>query len=523
MGRAAKDRLVVAPDSGRAFFKRDMGTPTTYRFAGTDVDADRVLGRRARRAAARGREVPSGVPVTDAVITVPAYFHEPQRQATLDAARIAGLRCAGILNEPTAAALAFGRTAPVGDRRLLVFDLGGGTFDVTLLETFEGIIEVKASGGDGRLGGEDFTDALLEIAVANLGRVPTREERARWRQKVEVAKRRLSTAPTADVDLGGRIVTLSRDDLIRAGAPILARIRPVAARCLRDAGVTPEQLTDVLFVGGASRMPAVVELARSVFGREPNRELDPDRVVALGAAVQAALVDHDDAVKDLVLTDVCPHSLGVEISKRIGSEITPGYFEPLLDRNVIVPISRSGSFRTWTAEQDTIDLKIVQGESRRTQENTLLGRLKITGLRAKGGHRLSGCIEVRFSYDANGILEVEATILHSGEKRRLVIESRPGALTPEQVEQAVRRLQPLKTHPRDQARHRARLERGNRLFSDRIGHERDLVGHVLDAFEAALASQDEASIEEAGARLDELIAGAYGDEGEDRDPWSVES
>ncbi|MCC7139971.1 MAG: Hsp70 family protein [Planctomycetes bacterium] len=513
VGRAARDRLAVAPEAGRAFFKRDMGTDAAWHFGGrrwTPTECSAVVLREMRRVA----EAQLGEPVERAVVTVPAYFHDPQRRATIEAAQVAGLHVERILNEPTAAALAYGLARADEDRRLLVLDLGGGTFDVTLLETFEGIVEVRASGGDGRLGGEDFTDALLALATERAGLRLSATELARLRPRAEVAKRALSEATEVALELAGRTVPVARAEFEAATAHLLARMVPVVRRCLRDAGVGVADLDDVLLVGGATRMPCVVALAAAELARPPDRSLDPDRVVALGAAVQAARVARRDAVRDVVMTDVCPHSLGIEVSKTFGRRIEDGYFSPILDRNVTVPTSRVERFHAMEPGQDQIDVKVFQGESRRAQDNTLLGSFSVRGLRAPRGAPHDGEVDIRFSYDANGVLEVEATVLHSGARFTHVIESRPGALTPEQLREAVARMAPLKVRPRDLLPNRARIERASRLFVEWTGVRRAELAETLDAFEHALETGDPDRLGWATARLDALLADAYRDEGE---------
>ena len=511
VGRAAKDRLISAPDSGKEFFKRDMGTAATYTFGGrtwtpTECSA-MVLREMARIAATHLGETP-----TSAVISVPAYFHDSQRQATMEAAKIAGLQVERIINEPTAAALAFGHEHRQKEGTLLVFDLGGGTFDVTILEVFDGVIEVKASGGESRLGGEDYTDALMAHVVTLLpGADPVR-----LRPLVEVAKRRLAAQPEAVIALGGKDVRVTREDFARCTRELTGRLRPVMRRCLRDANLQASDLDDVLLVGGASRMPMIAQVIGEDLGRLGNRTLDPDKVVALGAAVQAALCDRQEAVQDLVLTDVCPHTLGVAVSKRWTENGPPqdGFFSPIIDRNTLVPCSRSDRYNTMHPEQDQLELKVYQGESRLVIENTLLGTLMVKGLRQRMGQKEPGVIDVRFSYDMNGILEVEVVIVHSGAKLTKVIESRPGGLTDDQLAAAVRRLQPLKTLPRDLLPNRARLERANRLYPDLSGAAREGLASRIDDFESALDSQDPRRAQEAAAVLDSFLAHFYHGEGE---------
>ncbi len=512
VGRAAKDRLVLAPESGRAFFKRDMGTDVRYRFGGREwspIECSALILREMKRIA----ELALGTPVGRAVITVPAYFHDPQRQATVSAAEIAGLKVDRILNEPTAAALAYGYARPERECRILVFDLGGGTFDVTLLEVFEGLIEVRASTGDSMLGGEDYTDALLKLVEGKLGgrvRSP-----GALRQQVEVLKRDLSRAASATLRHGGGEVAVTRQEFEAATRDITGRMQPIVRRCLRDAGVTAEQLDDVLLVGGASRMPVVHAFIAKELGERTPRLVDYDKVVAHGAAVQAARCERQEAVRDVILTDVCPHSLGVEVCKEFSPDrYEDGFFLPILDRNTTVPASRVHRLNTLYPTQDRLVLRVFQGESRRVEENTLLGDLAIEGLKHRAGQKHPGTVDVRFSYDASGLLEVDVTVLHSGEKRSKLIQRRPGALSQAEIDEALRRLRPLKVSPRDLLPNRARLERAERAFRELTGRARDQLTSALDQFEAALASADGESIAFSGAVLDQLLDTRFLAEGE---------
>lgn len=514
VGRPAKDRLVTAPNSGRAFFKRDMGTHTTYAFGGrkwSPVECSALVLRELKRIA----EQRLGKPVEEAVITVPAYFHDQQRQATVDAATIAGLKVSRLLNEPTAAALAHGYRSSDELNTLLVFDLGGGTFDVTVLECFEGVVEVKSSAGESRLGGEDYTDALAAWLRQEFHWQPSEQDALRWREKVEQLKRALTQENSASIPIGDKPATISRADFVTATAEITARLRPVVRRALRDAGLTHAQLDAVLLVGGASRMPLVVEGVEQDLKTKPNTSLDPDRVVAYGAAVQQALVVGDAAVRDLVLTDVCPHTLGIAVSKELApGKREDGFFSPIIDRNTTVPCSRSDGFRTLHPEQDVLEVQVYQGESRLVRDNQFIGSVKMTGLQSRRGQKFPGQVEVRFSYDMNGILEVEVTILETGKKLNKVFEQRPGTLTKEQIAEAVRALQPLKTHPRDQPAHRARLERASRLYADLSGDLRSSLTAFIDDFEGALVSQDKERIAAAAEDLDSFMAPFFRHENE---------
>ncbi len=505
VGRAAKDRVVVEPDAGVACFKRDMGLEKKYRFGGqtwTPAECSAVILREMKRIAQNhlGREI------DQAVITVPAYFRDEQRQATMEAAEIAELKVCRLINEPTAAALAYGYRASDEEKNLFIFDLGGGTFDVTLLEIFDGIIEVKASGGVSRLGGEDYTDALVDYIIEKANDSPSAENRLRWRQEIETIKRRLTETDSTTVSLNGNTIDINRDDFEKASRELTARVRPVLQRCLRDAGMSADSIDDVLLVGGATRMPLVVKTATEELNRIPNQKLDPDQAVALGAAVQSALLDGDTAVEDIVLTDVCSHTLGVEVSHQVGpGRFDDGYFSPLIDRNTTVPVSRSHIYSTLHPQQTQINLRIYQGEGRKVQDNHKIGEVVVRDVKGASGDFNSGQVDVRFTYDMNGILEVEATPLVTGKTVTKVFEEKPGTMSKKEIAAAIKKLQPLKTHPRDQMVNRARLERANRLFEELVGSERDQLSMIASRFETALETQDQEEIDGAGEFLDRFM------------------
>lgn len=505
VGRAARDRLIVDSDSGISQFKRDMGMDTRYSFGGrewTPTECSAVVLKEMKRIA----EMHLGREVKSAVITVPAYFHDQQRLATVEAAEIAGIEVKRLVNEPTAAALAYGYRQSDAEENLFIFDLGGGTFDVTLLEVFEGVIEVKASGGVSRLGGEDYTDALAKWAITQVGEEPDDEVRMRWRQQVEMAKRRLTKQEEVAVSVKGKELVIRREDFQEAAKELTARIRPVIKRCLRDVNFETSDIDDVLLVGGASRMPLVVKLVAEELGRVPNQTLDPDRVVALGAAVQSALVEGDEAVGDIVLTDVAPHTLGIETTHQLSeTHREPGYYAPIIDRNTVVPVSRAKGFSTLHPQQDTVTVKVYQGEARKVSDNQKIGEFTVKGLKHQPAQRFPGDFEVRFSYDMNGLLEVEVTVLESGEKIAEVFEQRAGKLSKKEIEDAMKRLAPLKIHPRDKLPNRARLERANRLYEELVGHARERLSVLVEDFERALESEEEKEINIAASILDNFV------------------
>lgn len=506
VGQPAKDLQVIAPERCASVFKRWMGEDWKANLAGRKMDATElsslVLGSLKRDA-----EEFLGEPVDRAVITVPAYFNNEQRQATVTAGRLAGLMVERIINEPTAAALAYGIHESGGPQLLAVFDLGGGTFDISIVELFEGSIEVKSSAGEAMLGGEDFTRAIArELLRERQLLFETVENRqplrlARLLQQCELAKRALSRQETAELAFpteDGRLdpdsprLTIDREYARRACAPLMGLLETPVRRALGDAGLTRDRLNKVLLVGGATRSPLVQALAEEIFRQPPSAELNPDEVVALGAAVQAGLVDSHAGLEDLVVVDVAPFTLGVGVSKQLGEEMRDGYFSPLIHRNSVIPISRAERFATVRPNQSELELRIFQGESRRVADNLQIGTLKVKGIpRGPAGQE----VLVRFTYDTNGILEVESTVLGTGEKFQTVITRYASKLTDLELAEAIQRMQALKTHPRDELVNQAILHRAERLYQELPPEQRARLSDLLDAFEAALQSQETELVE----------------------------
>jgi molecular chaperone HscC len=324
---------------------------------------------------------------------------------------------------------------------------------------------------------------------------------ARTIQQCELAKRRLSSQDQAPVRVASRsgelgeqspVVVINRSSFEAWTNHILARVELPIRRVLGDAGLRREDIHEVILVGGATRMPAVVDLVVRTFGKQPRNSINPDEVVALGAAVQAGLVARQQSVEELVVTDVCPFTLGVEISKQFGLEHRPGYFLPIIDRNTTIPVSRVHRLSTLDANQTQVAIKLYQGESRRVEGNLLISEFMVTGIpRAPAGQP----IDIRFTYDLNGVLEAEATVVETAKTVRHVVTRYARGLTPEQIARAVEEMKQLKTHPREEAVNRFLLQRAERVYAELSLETRELLGQLLDGFEAALAITDREAIE----------------------------
>lgn len=451
-----------------------------------------------------------GEPVTEAVISVPAYFSDAQRKATRIAGELAGLRVERLINEPTAAALAYGLEKN-STSTFLVFDLGGGTFDVSILELFEGVMEVRASAGDNFLGGEDFDSALVKHVLAKSPELAAwhaqsgegMERLNREAQRVRHALGRLDEVPFRFV-MGrqeGAIVIDTRQ-FQQISEPLIKRLRAPLDRALHDARLKVSDLEEIVLVGGATRMPLARRLVGSLFGRIPLMHINPDEVVAKGAAIQAALKQRDAALAEIVLTDVCPYTLGIETSQQYGRQIEAGHYLPIIERNSVVPVSRTRDVVTLHDQQKEVLVRIFQGESRLVKDNILLGELRVEVPPRKAGEV---SLSVRFTYDINGLLEAEVTTKLTGETRRLVIENNPGVLSQDEIERRLKSLASLKVHPRERQMNSLLVARLDRLFQESLGDQRSYIGELAAQFQRELESQDELRIREAHVEITQRL------------------
>jgi molecular chaperone HscC len=384
-GLAARERQSTHPRHTITAFKRYMGTNHTSTLGGRTFKPEE-LSALMLASIKRDAEAYLGEPVTEAVITVPAYFNDKQRNATRQAGVLAGLKVERLINEPTAAALAYGIHKRDRPSRFLVFDLGGGTFDVSILEIFEGIIEVRASAGDNRLGGEDFNAVLIDMARRHFGEkleVAADDRDAvyqKLREAAERARRQLSDHAEVTFSLGWKgtsfDMNVTAETFERECEGLLNRMREPVLRSMRDSQVSSERLDEIVLVGGATRMPIVRRAVTKMFGRFPSANINPDEAVARGAAIQAALKARDAALSEVVLTDVCPYTLGVEIVEQTSTgAYVAGVFSPLIERNTVVPASREHTYSTIRDNQDSVTFNIYQGESRWAKENIYLGQI----------------------------------------------------------------------------------------------------------------------------------------------------
>ncbi|MCM3705216.1 MULTISPECIES: molecular chaperone DnaK [Cytobacillus] len=439
VGEVAKRQSITNPNTIMSV-KRHMGTDHKTEVEGKEYSPQEVSAIILQYLKSYAEDY-LGEKVTKAVITVPAYFNDAERQATKDAGRIAGLEVERIINEPTAAALAYGLDKMDEDQTILVYDLGGGTFDVSILELGDGVFEVKSTAGDNRLGGDDFDQVIIDYLVDQFkkenGIDLSKDKMALQRLKdaAEKAKKDLSGVTSTQISLpfitageAGPLhleVTLSRAKFEELSADLVERTMGPTRQALKDAGLTPSEIDKVILVGGSTRIPAVQEAIKKETGKEPHRGVNPDEVVAMGAAIQGGVITGD--VKDVVLLDVTPLSLGIETMG--------GVFTKLIERNTTIPTSKSQVFSTAADNQSAVDIHVLQGERPMAADNKTLGRFQLGDI--PPAPRGVPQIEVSFDIDKNGIVNVRAKDLGTNKEQAITIKSSTG-LSDEEIEKMVR-------------------------------------------------------------------------------------
>ena len=509
VGKTAKERKLTYPEQSADVFKRSMGTGKMFKLGERELSAEE-LSSLILKSLKEDAESYLGTEVKEAVISVPAYFNDAQRKATKRAGEMAGFVVERIVSEPTAAAIAYGLNKKNADTKFIVFDLGGGTFDVSILELYQNIMEVRAVAGDNFLGGEDFTEILVqmffreknidqdELDVKTLAHI---------RKQAEICKLGFTESRTSTLKCKINDETyeyeINIDDYEKNCQILLNKIKKPIERSLKDANIKLKDIDEVILVGGATKLPIVRKFVGRLFGRIPNTNINPDEVVAVGAATQAAMKERNEAVKEIILTDVCPFTLGTEVVVSRGGGVKEGgHYLPIIERNSVIPVSRTERLYTAEDNQDMIRVKILQGESRFARNNVYLGDIELVVPIGPAGKE---AVDVTYTYDVNSILEVEVKVLSTKLSKRIVIKNDDVDMTDEEIDERLASLAELKIHPREKEENKLLLLRGDRMYEEATGDIRNIIEMHLNNFEQILDKQNPADIESAREELKEFL------------------
>lgn len=509
VGKTARERKLLFPDQTAEVFKRSMGTGKKFNLGDRSFTAEE-LSSLVLKSLKEDAEAYLNETVTEAVISVPAYFNDAQRKATKKAGEMAGFVVERIVSEPTAAAIAYGLNQKNADTKFLVFDLGGGTFDVSILELYQNIMEVRAVAGDNFLGGEDFTEIIEQMFFREKDIDQDAldvKTRTHIRKQAEICKLGFTDSKTSMMKC--RIndtvyeYEISVDDYEKSCQLLLNKIKKPIERSLKDADIRLSDIEEVILVGGATKLPIVRRFVSRLFGRLPNTGINPDEVVAVGAATQAAMKERNEAVREMILTDVCPFTLGTEVVvSRAGGYKENGHYLPIIERNSVIPVSRTERLYTAGDNQSVIRVQILQGESRYARNNVYLGDIEVPVPIGPAGQE---SVDVTYTYDVNSILEVMVKVVSTKTEKRLVIKNEETDMTDEEIDERLASLASLKIHPREQEENKLLLLRGDRMYEEATGDVRILIEQNMTIFEGILDKQNRSEIEKARKELKDFL------------------
>lgn len=488
VGAVAREQLITAPENTAAAFKRWMGTQKTF-VLGERTFTPPELSAMVLEKLRRDAEAELGEEITEAVISVPAYFNDNQRSATKLAAQLAGLKTERIINEPSAAALAYRLAHGEEDACLMIFDFGGGTLDVSVVECFENVIEITAIAGDNRLGGNDIDEAIARYFCA-YNQLPqnvlSAEQQAMLLHQAERCKCALAWTPVSAMSLPGPdgssyTLTLTRDLLMKLCEDLFARMKKVLARAIRDSGRGIGEIDHVILVGGSSKLAVLPDFLKSLFGKPPLILDDPDTIVARGVGVCAGIKERKGEIRDIVMTDVCPFTLGTSV---VDSEKDQNpHMAVMIERNSVLPISRSDRFYTTRDNQERIQVDILQGEEYYARDNLKLGEVVITVPPEPAGKQW---VKTTFTYDINGVLQVDVENTSTARKKTAYVVNPSLHLSDEELERKLQELSAIRGELEQSEEEQLLLATAERIFAESTGHLREVVGKVLTTYRSVL-------------------------------------
>lgn len=507
VGETAKEYGILHPVNAAKVFKRSMGTDKEYELGSKKMRAEE-LSSLVLRSLKEDAESYLGCEVNDAIISVPAYFNEFQRKATKQAGELAGLNVQRIISEPTAAAIAYGVGEEGKDEKCLVFDLGGGTFDVSILSFFMNIMEVHAVAGDNFLGGEDFTEVLADMFLEQSAIAPETldiKTRNRVRKAAEICKCSFTedSEPVMSCTIDDEVIErkISLADYEKACEPLLERLRKPLERSIRDANLKISEIDKIVLVGGATRLPIVRKFVIKLFGKFPS-SINPDTAIATGVALQCGMKQRDKEIKEVILTDVCPFTLGTEINVDNGYFDESNHYLPIIERNTVIPVSRTETVCTARDNQTRVRVNILQGESRIASNNITLGEIVVP---VPAGPKGKEAVDITFTYDINSLLEVIVKVHSTGVSRKTVIQGGECKLSEEEVEERLEKLSYLKQNPRDEEANKLVILRAERVYEESRADTRTAIDRAIMAFERVLSRKDRLEIERARKELSDFL------------------
>ena len=505
IGRIARERLISHPDKTAAEFKRSMGLRKSFTLGGKSFSPEE-LSSLVLRKIREDAEKYLGEEVTEAVISVPAYFDDNCRNATKLAAELSGLNVERLVNEPSAAALAYQARHGFGDGTYMIVDFGGGTLDISIVDCFDSVMEILAVAGDNRLGGKDFNEAIAQHFCKVNGlemNALSPDDRAKIYKLAEDCKISLTQIPAAMMIVNIRdkqySMTIDNNKLIEISASIFERVALPIKKALHDSRLTFNEIDDIILVGGSCKMPTVQAFIEKATGKKTCTDIDPDTAIAEGAGIFAGIKDRNDKLKDIILTDICPFSLGTDV---LDPETGEQVMSFIIGRNSPLPTSRSEQYIAAFEGQTVSRFKFYQGESRLPDRNLFLGELEINHPAAMRGQPT---YSVRMTYDINGILVVDVETFADNKHYSKVILSKGSTMSRDEVKAALARMERLKISPADKEENRLLIARAERMFEEALPEERQFIGEFLSRFQRALRSQNSRNIREAAQALEAVL------------------